>query len=190
MKHITDKEFKRYGKLRPVHDFIGAIRFVESVPIPKEGLYRVESDPVHLESLKAYGEMSKEYFAGLPLYIGYSVGNNTSTFPMRYHKSSTIFVAVSEITMGFCSQEEKDDIIQQIEWFSLPARTIIEVFGSVVCSSPIGMDGEPVRLIEAYAGVRDSKVDTTFEWECDAEVQFLASMNTWTIECNGQEGEG
>ena len=181
MKEIHERDFLKYGRLKPTHDFIGAIRFMESVPLPTEGLLRKESDSVNLETLKAYREMSEEYFAGLPLFIGYSVGSNSAAFPLRYHKSSTIFVAVSELSMGFSTQVEKNDSIMEMEWFRLPARTIIEVFGSVLFSSPVSLNDMPVRLIEAYVGIRDQKIDTNFEWECDPEVQLLVGMNTWMI---------
>ncbi len=72
---LNEDTIKPFGRIRNAHDFIGAKTYVALLPLEEDSFIHVESDE-YLESLKAYQEVSNEYYGGLPVRIGYYVGYN------------------------------------------------------------------------------------------------------------------
>jgi hypothetical protein len=179
---INTKNLEPYGCLRIKHDFIGARRFVEGLQVPCSTLEHVDSEHEHLESLKAYRELSEEYFGGLPVKMGYFIGHNSNAGPYRYHKSSSILIAVSDCVLELSRMCKSPQLAKNLVRLTLPAGTIVELYGSVIISLPMGLDNADIRMIEVYAGSHGGKSNREFEWECDEEASHLVSQNTWEIE--------
>ncbi len=177
---LNEETIKPFGRIRKSHDFIGAKRYIASLSCIENSLIHIESDE-HLASLKAYREVSEEYYGRLPVRIGYYIGYNEIESPCRYHKSSTLFVAVSECQIGVSTMCEFGKEIPLFNYFTIPQNTIFELFGSMIFTRPHNRSGKEIRLIEMYAGNRDEQFSKDFEWESDYEARYLECQNTWEI---------
>ena len=71
---VTDKRFKKYGKVIKNIDFTTLVEAMKKTEIPEGVVY--EPSVESLESLEVAKEIKNKFFGELPIQIGYCNGHN------------------------------------------------------------------------------------------------------------------
>ena len=77
VKPVDDPGFRKYGKVLTKYDFSGLLEYLEQkTAIPQEGNCYVASEP-EMEKEAVYELLKKNFYADMPLEIGYCNGKNS-----------------------------------------------------------------------------------------------------------------
>ena len=135
---VTDKRFKKYGKVIKNIDFTTLVEAMKKTEIPEGVVY--EPSVESLESLEVAKEIKNKFFGELPIQIGYCNGHNNKLNALEYHRSSEINVAVTDLVLliGHQQDVESDHTYDtgKVEAFLVPAGTGIEVFATTLHYAP------------------------------------------------------
>ena len=91
---VTDKSFRKYGKVVDNVDFSGLVEELKKTPIPANVVY--EPSVKELEALPVMETISRVTYGEMPIQIGYCNGHNTMLNALEYHRDSEINIAAED----------------------------------------------------------------------------------------------
>lgn len=149
--NVTDKRFRKYGKVITNIDFSELVEAMKKTPVTAGVEYVASVDA--LEKLDAAKEIEKVFYGEMPIQIGYCNGHNTKLNALEYHRSSEINVAATDaiLLVGLEADVEEDFTYDtaKVEAFLLPAGCAVEVFATTLHYAPCqtSEDGFQVSII-------------------------------------------
>ncbi len=177
---MTDKRFKKYGRVIRHMDFSSLAKAMEKTPVPEGVVY--EPSVPELENLAVTEEAERIFFGEMPIQIGYCNGHNTLLNAVEYHRSSEINVAVTDIILllGLEKDVEEDFTYDtaNMEAFLVPAGTAVEIYATSLHYAPCHTDRNGFRV----AVILPKGTNYPLEKEhAGAEDALLAAKNKWLI---------
>lgn len=177
---VTDKEFKKYGRVVKGIDMTELLSAMEKTPLPADVVY--EPSISELEQLKVYQDFQTICYGELPIQIGYCNGNNYSLNAVEYHRSSEINVAVTDMILLLgCQQDITDEFTYDtslIEAFLVPKGTAVEIYATTLHYAPCNVAETGFRAVVVLP--RDTNLPLD-EKHCTGEDALLAAKNKWLI---------
>lgn len=178
---ITNKNFKKYGKIIEGIDCAEIIKIMQNKPVPNNVIY-VGSDE-DLENTKEAVAIRNSLFGGMPIQIGYCNGNNYALNAVEYHRNSEINIAASDFILILGMQQDIDKAFtydtSKMEAFLVPKGSVIELYATTLHFAPCNRDDKGFRCVVVLPTGTNTKVD--FSKTGNPEDQLLAAKNKWVI---------
>lgn len=179
IKKVTDKAFRKYGKIVKNVDFAPLIEALKSeTPLPDDVAY--EPSVKALEDTATYAELKSKTYGEMPIQIGYCNGHNYKLNAVEYHRDSEINVAATDAILILGSEQDiTDDFTYDtslMEAFLVEAGTAVEVYGTTLHYAPcsVGDNGFKVGIVLPYgtnfplkdehAGDEDALITAVNKW--------------------------
>ena len=182
IKNVTDREFKKYGKVLENYDFGELLEELAKIDMPADSVAYEPSVEV-LEKCKVMKELENKMYGGLPIEIGYCNGNNSKLNAVEYHRSSEVDIAVNGLILLLGRQEDIGEDFTydtaNIEAFYLPAKMGVELYATTLHYAPCNVqDGGFQCVVVLPAG---TNTDLTFDTAKTGEDSLLTAKNKWLI---------
>lgn len=181
IKKITDKAFRKYGRVVQGIDFSDLVEAIKKeTPLPDGVAY--EPSIAALEATAAAKELQKKTYGELPIEVGYCNGHNYKLNAIEYHRSSEINVAATDAVLIVGMQQDiTDDFTYdtaQMEAFLVPAGTAVELYATTLHYAPCSADENGFKVgIVLPAGTNYPLEEKHEGWE-DA---LITAQNKWLI---------
>ncbi|KHD38711.1 hypothetical protein NL50_04235 [Clostridium acetobutylicum] len=181
IKSVTDKEFKKYGKILRDYDCTEIIEKMKSTPLPGDVVY--EPSIKELEELDIAKELKEREYGELPMQVGYCNGNNYLLNAVEYHRSSEINIAVTDFILLLGSRDDIEEdysySTSKIKAFKVPAGTAIEVYATTLHYAPCNVNEGGFRCVVVLP--RDTNLPLEKEYKKTGEDALLFAKNKWLI---------
>lgn len=181
IKHVYDKEFKKYGQVLKNYDATEIIEKMKEIPIKDEVVY--EPSIKELEELEIADEMKSREFGGLPIQIGYCNGKNYLLNAVEYHRTSEINIAITDMVVLLgCQQDINDNYTydtSNIEAFLVPKGTIVEFFATTLHYATCSAREDGFKCVVILP--RDTNLSLENKVEKVGEDALLFARNKWLI---------
>lgn len=180
IKKITDKAFRKYGKIVQGVDFSQLVEALKKTP-DYEGVAYEPSVP-ELEATDTAAALRKKTFGELPIQVGYCNGVNYKLNAVEYHRNSEINVAATDAVLILGMQQDiTDDFTydtSKMEAFLVPEGTAVEIYATTLHYAPCSVgDGQFKVGIVLPAGTNYPPEEEHSDWE-DA---LVTAKNKWLI---------
>lgn len=177
---VTDKAFRKYGRVITDVDFSELLDEMKNTPVPEDVVY--EPSVAELEEVPVFWELQDRIYGELPIQVGYCNGHNVKLNALEYHRSSEIDIAVNDlVVMLGCQQDITDDFTYdtaKVEAFRIPAGTAVELYATTLHYAPCHIGEEGFRCVIVLPK------DTNLELEEDhqgGEDAHLTAKNKWLL---------
>lgn len=177
---ITDKAFRKYGRVIKDIDFSELLEEMGNTPVPEDVVY--EPTVPNLEELPVFWEMQDKLYGELSIQVGYCNGHNVKLNALEYHRSSEIDIAVNDlVVMLGCQQDITEDFTydtSKVEAFRIPAGTAVELYATTLHYAPCHIEEQGFRCVIVLPK------DTNLELEEDhagGEDGHLTAKNKWLL---------
>ena len=171
IKKITDKAFRKYGRVVQGIDFSDLVEAIKrETPLPDGVAY--EPSIAALEATTAAKELQKKTYGELPIEVGYCNGHNYKLNAIEYHRSSEINVAATDAVLIVGMQQDiTDDFTYdtaKMEAFLVPVGTAVEIYATTLHYAPCSADenGFKVGIVleEKHEGWEDALITAQNKW--------------------------
>jgi hypothetical protein len=182
IKKITDKAFKKYGKVVANIDFTELVSELKKIAVPENSVAYEPSIPA-LESLPVFEALKTITYGELPIQIGYCNGNNYQLNALEYHRSSEINVAATDAVLLVGWQPDITEDFRYdtslVEAYFLPAGTAVELYATTLHYAPCnaGPNGFQVGIVLP----RDTNLELQKEHGNEGEDAHLTARNKWLL---------
>lgn len=182
IKNVTDREFKKYGKVLENYDFGELLDELAKIDMPADSVVYEPSVEV-LEKCQVMKELENKMYGGLPIEIGYCNGNNSKLNAVEYHRSSEVDIAVNGLILLLGRQEDIGEDFTydtaNIEAFYLPAKMGVELYATTLHYAPCTAYGEDgFRCVIVLP--KDTNLDIDVKYS-DGESRLMTARNKWLI---------
>lgn len=193
VKKVTDKEFRRYGKVLEGVDFSPLMTELDKIKDTEDVDYVASWRP--LEDLHTADIIREHCFGGMEIEIGYCVGKNNKLNALEYHRSSEINLAAKDmiLLLGFQGDidEEYHYDSDKVEAFFVPAGTAVEMYATTLHFAPCGLKDNDYAFKTAVVLPYGTNFPKNEEHEIlNEEEKMYFARNKWLIAHpdGGQEG--
>ncbi len=146
---VNDPEFSTYGRVIHGYDVSGLMKAMQNTPLPEDVIY-VASAP-ELESLPGMDILADCLYGQSDLQTGYCNGHNQKLNALEYHRCSEINLAVTDLVLLVGRQQDITGSYiydtSLVKAFLVPARTLIEVYGTTLHYAPCQTDANGFRCV-------------------------------------------
>lgn len=180
--HITDRQFRDFGKIIEKYDFEDLITQMKNTDIPDEGNIYVASDS-ELEGTECKEIIETSFYGNMPVQIGYCNGRNSNLNGLEYHKGSEINIAITDFVLLLGRVQEIDNNcynVRDVSAFFIPEGTVIELYGTTLHFAPCKVTDGGFKAVVILPKGTNQPLDKEFE-KCTAEDQLLFMTNKWLI---------
>ena len=181
IKKITDKEFKKYGKIVEGVDFSKILAELEKLPMP-EGVEYFPGVDV-LEATDATKVISESCYGGMPIQIGMCNGFNKKLNAVEYHRDSEINVALYDMVLMLGELKDVTDDFNydtsKIEAFLVPAGAAVELYATTLHYAPCHVSDKGFKAVVVLP--KGTNYDLTFSPKATKEDKLLTAVNKWLI---------
>lgn len=193
IRNVTDKEFRKYGKIVEGIDFSYIFEILEAVPCPEKVEYAASYPPLEEPPLR---DMIRDHCMGeMAIEIGYCTGRNKSLNALEYHRTSEIDVAAMDMILLLGRQEDIDEDYtyhtEKVEAFFVPAGTAVELYATTLHFAPCGLKKNnyafKIAVILPYGTNFDLQGEQV---KINQESELYFARNKWLLAHpdGGQEG--
>ncbi|SCP97962.1 DUF4867 family protein [Anaerobium acetethylicum] len=179
---VSDARFSKYGKVLDGFDFNQCLDIMQTRPIPEEGNCYVASD-AELMGTDVAGELSRRFYAGMPVQIGYCNGNSSKLNALEYHKGSEVDVAVTDLVLllsDIRNISHNELSSESVEAFFLPANTACELYATTLHFAPCKTSSDGYKSIIVLPAGTNAGLDSIPAPKCE-EDYLLWMQNKWLI---------
>ena len=178
IKKVTDRSFRKYGRVLEGYDFTELIKAMEQAPLPDGVIYEPSVD--YLEALPIAQEFKTRAYGELDVQIGFCNGHNKKLNAAEYHRSSELNIACTDAVLIIGSQTdvEEDNTYDtsKMEAFLVPAGTGIMLYATTLHYAPCnaGENGFKVVVVlpkgtnyplaQAHGDGEDKLITATNKW--------------------------
>ena len=182
--HVTDKSFRKYGKVIKNIDFSAIVETMKNTPVPADVVY--EPSVESLESLPVAKEIERVFYGEMPIQIGYCNGHNTKLNALEYHRSSEINLAATDaiLLVGLEADVEEDYTYDtaKVEAFLLPVGMAVEVYATTLHYAPCQASEEGFQVTIILPRGTNTELETTHGGEAGVnEDALITAKNKWLI---------
>ncbi len=180
IQKVTDKVFRKYGKVITNVDFAPLIAALEKTPVGDEVVY--EPSVPELEGTPTFAELQGKTYGEMPIQIGYCNGKNYLLNALEYHRSSEINVAATDAILLVGAQQDVTEEFTYdtslVEAFLLPKGTAVEVYATTLHYAPCSVGDQRFQVAIVLPKGTNTPLDKKHEgWE-DA---LITAKNKWLI---------
>ena len=183
VKPVDDPGFRKYGKVLTKYDFSGLLEYLEQkTAIPQEGNCYVASEP-EMEKEAVYELLKKNFYADMPLEIGYCNGKNSKLNALEYHKGSEIDVAGTDLVLLLAPLEAIEDNrldTKLVEAFYVKAGTALELYATTLHFSPCKLSDNGFKCVIILPDQTNTPLEQIPEM-VEEEDRLLWMRNKWLI---------
>ncbi len=180
IKKITDKAFRKYGKIVANVDFTELVVQLKTIEIPSDSV-AYEPSISKLEKLPVFQELTSITYGELPIQIGYCNGNNYQLNALEYHRSSEINVAATDAILLLGAQaditEEDTYDTSLVEAFFLPEGTAVELYATTLHYAPCNANENGFQV--GIVLPRDTNLELLDLHKGKGEDAHLTARNKW-----------
>ncbi len=173
---VFDAKFSKYGVVVDA-DFSSLCEVLKSTDLPTEGVKYVPSIS-EMEDLPIKSFLETNYYAGMPIQIGYCNGYNNVLNALEYHKGNEINVADTDIILLLGDVRDICDGVydtSKVEAFCLPVGVAVEMYSTTLHYAPCKKDNQGYRTaIILPKGTNYSKPS-------GASSQVIWGSNKWLL---------
>ena len=177
---VTDKEFRKYGRVIKGIDFSELVEKMQDAPLPEGVVY--EPSVAELEVLSVFDELKVKTYGELPIQVGYCNGHNNKLNALEYHRSSEINVAATDLVLLIgLEQDITEDLTYDtslVEAFLVPKGTAVEMYATTLHYAPCSVKGEGFRCVVVLP--KDTNLPLDYPHK-EGEDALLAAKNKWLI---------
>ena len=177
---VTDKEFRKYGRVIKGIDFSELVEKMQDAPLPEGVVY--EPSVGELEVLSVFDELKVKTYGELPIQVGYCNGHNNKLNALEYHRSSEINVAATDLVLLIgLEQDITEDLTYDtslVEAFLVPKGTAVEMYATTLHYAPCSVKGEGFRCVVVLP--KDTNLPLDYPHK-EGEDALLAAKNKWLI---------
>lgn len=177
---VTDKEFRKYGRVIKGIDFSELVEKMQDTPLPEGVVY--EPSVAELEVLSVFDELKVKTYGELPIQVGYCNGHNNKLNALEYHRSSEINVAATDLVLLIgLEQDITEDLTYDtslVEAFLVPKGTAVEMYATTLHYAPCSVKGEGFRCVVVLP--KDTNLPLDYPHK-EGEDALLAAKNKWLI---------
>lgn len=175
---VTDKAFRKYGRVITDVDFSELLEEMKNTPVPEDVVY--EPSVPNLEEIPVFWELQDKIYGELPIQVGYCNGHNVKLNALEYHRSSEIDIAVNDlVVMLGCQQDITEDFTYdtaRVEAFRIPAGTAVELYATTLHYAPCHIEEKGFQCVivlpkdtnleleEAHQGGEDGHLTAKNKW--------------------------
>lgn len=177
---VTDKAFRKYGRVIADVDFSELLEEMKDTPVPEDVVY--EPSVANLEEIPVFWELQDKIYGELPIQVGYCNGHNRKLNALEYHRSSEIDIAVNDlVVMLGCQQDITEDFTYdtaKVEAFRIPAGTAVELYATTLHYAPCHIEDRGFQCVIVLPK------DTNLELEENhqgGEDGHLTAKNKWLL---------
>ena len=181
IKSVTDKSFRKYGKIVDCVDFKNLIEALKnSTPMPKGVAYEPSVDA--LEAVPEYDEIKNKLYGEMPIQIGYCNGQNHLLNAVEYHRDSEINVAATDavLILGML-QDVNDDLTydtSKMEAFLIPEGCAVELYSTTLHYAPAMSEDKDFRVGVILPKGTNYPLN---EKHGEGEDKIITAVNKWLI---------
>ena len=184
VKDVSDQSFHRYGRILTELDFSACFEVMGRRGVPEEGNVYVACDE-EMMKLDIAKNLSRVFYGGMPIQIGYCNGNSSKLNALEYHKGSEIDVAVTDFVLLLGDVRDIDNNrfdSGRVEAFYVPAGTACELYGTTLHFAPCKVQNEVFKSIIVLPVGTNEVFEDLDRYRTDkGEGQLLWMRNKWLI---------
>ena len=179
---VFDDKFRCYGRVIEGYDTSELVKtLAEVTPLP-DGVDYVAEQP-ELQVLPITGELSRRFYGGMPIQMGWCNGHSTKLNCLEYHRDSEFNVGSNDFILLLakrCDIRDGKLDTKKVVAFFVPRRTLIEVFATTLHYAPCdAKSGGHFRVaVVLPKGTNTPKEDII---EIDDEDRLLFARNKWLL---------
>lgn len=177
---VTDKAFRKYGRVITDVDFSELLEEMKNTPVPEDVVY--EPSVENLEEIPVFWELQDKIYGELPIQVGYCNGHNVKLNALEYHRSSEIDIAVNDlVVMLGCQQDITEDFTYdtaRVEAFRIPAGTAVELYATTLHYAPCHIEEKGFQCVIVLP--KDTNLDLE-EAHQGGEDGHLTAKNKWLL---------
>lgn len=178
---VFSDEFRAYGQVMPEYDFSEMLEIMATFPMPEEGADYVASEP-KLEACAEFKEIQNRAWGGIPIQMGYAIGENDGLYGLEYHRNGEMIVPDVDVVLLIGKQEDIIDgkyDTKNIKAFHVPAKTGVELYATTLHNCPcIYNKGDKFRILCALPRGTNQGFPE-FTKKGTLEEQMLSATNNW-----------
>ena len=179
---VTDKRFKKYGKIVKNIDFSGLLEAMKDTPLPGGVVY--EPSDESLEAAAKFSEIRDIFYGEMPIQIGYCNGHNHLLNAAEYHKCSEINVMQTDAILILGKEEDIEEDLTydtaKMEAFLVPAGTAVEIYGTTLHYAPCSARKDAGFRVSIILP-KGTNTELEAEHKAGGEDQLLTAKNKWLI---------
>jgi len=192
IKKVTDKEFRKYGRIISEIDFSEIIAKMAETPCPEDGTV-YEPSVEMLEALPIMDKLQNVVYGELPIQVGYCNGVNYMLNALEYHRASEVDIAAEDlIVLLGCQQDITDDFTYdtaKVEAFLVPKGTAVELYATTLHYAPCSSGEKGYRCVIVLP--KGTNTELKEKHTSGYEDALLAANNKWLIaHAEGGQAEG
>ena len=179
---VYDPEFKEFGQVAEGYDFTSILEILMVKECPDDSVAYVPGDP-DLEADPVAEEISKRYFGGMPVQIGYCTGKNFMLNCLEYHRDSELNIAGEDAILLLARQQ---DIVagkldtSKVKAFLQPKGTAAELYATALHYAPCGAKKD-AKFRMAVVLPKGTNLDKPAFTPKNYEDTILTALNKWLL---------
>ena len=137
---VFDEKFRCYGNVLLGYDTAELVKtLAEVTPLP-DGVDYVAEQP-ELQALPVTEELSKRFYGGMPIQMGWCNGHSTKLNCLEYHRCSEVNIGSDDFVLlvGKLYEVDPEDGLfdtSKVEAFYVPAGVVVEMYATPLHSAP------------------------------------------------------
>ncbi len=180
IKKVTDKAFRKYGRVITEIDFSDLVEKLSETECPENVVY--EASVEILESVPVFEEIRSKIYGELPIEIGYCNGNNYMLNALEYHRASEVNVAGTDavLLVGWMPDVTDDWTYDTslVEAYLVPKGTAVELYPTTLHYAPCNASEDGFRMAIILPRQTNFKLEQKHE---DGEDAHLTAKNKWLL---------
>lgn len=179
--NVTDRAFRRYGKViqgLPCEDIISAMA---STPVPDDVIY-TPSD-ASLESCESTLKVAHCLYGGMPIQIGYCNGHNKYLNAAEYHRDSEVNIACTDLVLILGKEEDMEEDYTydtaNMQAFFVPKGTVLEVYATTFHYAPCHTEDSGFQCVVILPKGTNTDIEKCAE--ITPEDKLLFARNKWLL---------
>ena len=180
INQVTDKAFRKYGRVVTGIDFTELVETMQSTPCEADVVYLPSVK--ELEALPVFKEFQNICYGELPIQVGYCNGNNYKLNALEYHRSSEINVAAEDLILLLgCQQDITEDFTYdtaKVEAFLLPKGCGVELYATTLHYAPCNANENGFRCVVVLPKDTNLPLD---DKHSKGEDKLITAKNKWLI---------
>lgn len=177
---VTDKAFRKYGRVITDIDFSELLEEMKHTPVPEDVVY--EPSVAELEEVPVFWELQDKIYGELPIQVGYCNGHNVKLNALEYHRSSEVDIAVNDLVVMLGWQQDiTDDFTYdtaRVEAFRIPAGTAVELYATTLHYAPCHIEDRGFRCVIVLPKDTNLELDEAHQ---GGEDGHLTAKNKWLL---------
>ncbi len=182
IKNVTDREFKKYGKVIE-GDWTELLETLNRVSDkPMDGTIYEPGD-AQLEALPVYTDLKDRVYGGMPIQIGYCNGSNTKLNCLEYHRDSEVDIAADDVVLLVGEEQEIENGLfdtSKVEAFLCPKGTAVELYATTLhyapCEAKVGAGFRVIIVLPKGTNTEKPCYEPLSE-----EDRWMTARNKWLL---------